>query len=64
MYTVTDIEIINGEKTTLRPVDGLEFQTLEELNEYQAKMSGQYPKATVYVNYKCKIEEHKKWNDG
>jgi len=60
MYYVTDIEIINGEKTQLRPADGLEFETLEELNEYQRQLEAQTGR-TVYVNYKCKIEDHITW---
>lgn len=59
MYTVTDIEIINGEKTTLIPADGLEFNSISEIDEYQAKLSERYGK-TVYVNYKVPISEYVK----
>lgn len=60
MYIVTHIDIVNGEKTQLIPSDGLEFNTLQDINDYQKQLESKTGQ-TVYVSYKCKIEDHIPW---
>ncbi len=66
MYRITEIQIINGEKTTIADIKGGFFPSIKHINDYQRVMSeyfnlGSKHKLTVYVNYKVRIENHIKW---
>lgn len=63
MYHITEIQIINGEKTTITGIKGGFFPTIALINDYQRVLSEYYNagiryKLTVYVNYKVPVSAH------
>ena len=63
MYTVTQYDVINGSKTEIHIVEGLQFNTIAEIDEFQNELqfiiqAKHKCKIEVLCHYKCLIENH------
>lgn len=58
MYTLTGYDIINGGKTEIHIVEGLQFNSIAEIDQFQNELqetaqSGTKHKIEVLCHYKC-----------
>jgi hypothetical protein len=63
VYTITDYEVIDGEKFEIKPIKGGFFESIAQIDNYQNILTeyeqSNYPfPISVLVHYKVPISEH------